>query len=186
MKGKRTGIDFSKHQVIETKSEGLLIHYLRRPDTIINAIKYINCEGIMAVTGDFGNWIFCREFHPAPDGGVSEGYWHEKLQIASTQHGMEYDPDRTRKNLQHQLDVALKEDYKGNDFEVMKEYIEGCLSLVDEEDDYKLFAYTEYPGFCDYEVVIFCKRYKPWLLAVFDGFDEICRRLKEKEVANEQ
>lgn len=39
---KRTDIDFTKHEVITTESDGLLIHYLKKPNTIHDSIKYIN------------------------------------------------------------------------------------------------------------------------------------------------
>ena len=31
MKGRRTGIDFEKHEVIVTKNDDCLIHYLEKP-----------------------------------------------------------------------------------------------------------------------------------------------------------
>ena len=73
MNTKRTEVDFSKHVVEITKQEGLFVCYIRVPGTITNSVKFINTNDIMAVTGDFGNWIFCREFHPSATGGVSDG-----------------------------------------------------------------------------------------------------------------
>ena len=55
MKGARTKIEFEKHEVLVTKTDDCLIHYLKKPNTRCNSIKYINCGGILAVTGDFGN-----------------------------------------------------------------------------------------------------------------------------------
>ena len=55
----------------------------------------------------------------------------------------------------------------------------------DHELDYTHYAYREQPNGLDYEDVIFIKDYKFWLKAVFDGFDEICRLLKEQESKNE-
>jgi hypothetical protein len=62
MKGKRTGIEFGEHEVLVTKTEECLIHYLKKPNTISDSIKYINVGGILAVTGDYGNWIFVENF----------------------------------------------------------------------------------------------------------------------------
>ena len=107
MIGKRTEIDFSKHEVIVQKNDLVSIYYLKKPNTVIDSIKYINCEGIMSVTGDYGNWIFCREFHPNERGGVSDGYWIEKLKIASSQEPLEFDKESTEKELLQRL-----EDYK--------------------------------------------------------------------------
>ena len=96
---KRTDIDFSKHEVIITKLDNVVepcvIHYLKLPDTRMNSIKFINCGGVLSVTGDYGNWIFCREFHPSEKEYVSGSYWEEKLRIASCQDPYEYDEDAT-------------------------------------------------------------------------------------------
>lgn len=181
MNGKRTGIDWSKHEVIVTKQDGLLIHHLKRPNTVIANIKYINTNGIMAVTGDYGNWIFCREFHPSDDGFVSDGYWKEKLVIASTQKPDEFDEDETRNSLE-----AYLADTDDPLDEKEKEYIEGCLNaLCDGELDYTYYAYRNGVGrFNDGEYVPFENRTKRWLAVVFDGFDEICRRMKENDENN--
>lgn len=184
VKGKRTGIDFSKHEVHVTEANGLLVHYIKKPGTICDSIKYINTNGILAVTGDYGNWIFCREFHPDPKGGVSDGYWKEKLCIASTQEPSEFDPEATKKELKHQLSRGLKEyGYTGDMLKRMQEYCRECLRHVDcDHWEYKKVAYDECPS--DYEAVVYIKKTKYWLLAVYDGFDEICRRMKENELVN--
>jgi hypothetical protein len=71
--GSRTNFDFSEHELIITKSDGLLVHTLKHKDyNKMYRFDFINTNGIMAVTGDYGNWMFCREFHPSPDGGVSD------------------------------------------------------------------------------------------------------------------
>ena len=182
-KGKRTGLDFSKHEVFVSQQKGVLIHHIKKPGTIHDNIKFINTNGIMAVTGDYGNWIFCREFHPSIDGFVESGYWKEKLGIASTQQSSDYDSDGTRERLQEELDGGLEEyGYIGPKLQQMKEYIEGCLQNVDDELDYLNFAHRELPWFCDHEQVIVVKITKPWLQCVFDGFDEICRRMKAGEI----
>lgn len=179
MRGKRTDIDFEKHEILITKTDEVLIHHLKKPNTLHNSIKYINCGGILAVTGDYGNWIFCREFHPSADGYVSDGYWYEKLRILSTQDGEEFDGEATKKALQERLN-EYKEDYGEDAREEVIEYYEECMNKCDEHElDYTHFAYREQPRGMDYEDVILEKDYKFWLKAVFDGFDEICRRLKE-------
>jgi hypothetical protein len=178
--GKRTGIDFSKHKVHVTRHEGFLMYYIKKPTTICDSIKYINTGGIMAVTGDYGNWIFCREFHPNAKEGVSDGYWEEKLEISSTQKAEEYDQEHTQSDIEAMLNGGLEEyGYTGSKLEEMKEYFNECLTRVDDELEYTSYAYRNYPSFCDHETVIFRKRTKYWLKAVFDGFDEICRRMKE-------
>jgi hypothetical protein len=171
--GKRTGIDFSKHEVIVTKQDGLLVHYLKKPGTICDSIRFINTCGILAVNGDYGNWIFCREFHPIEEGAVSDGYWCEKLRIASTQDGVEYSPEKTQERIRQLL--AEEEELEPDEIE----YLNQCLRLTDDEFQYTSYAYQQGPGrFGDGECVPLQKVLKPWLAAVFDGFDEICRRLK--------
>ena len=177
MKGKRTGINFEKHEVLVTKTDECLIHHLKKPDTMCNSIKYINCGGILAVTGDFGNWIFCREFHPDKDNSVSDGYWYEKLKILSTQDGLDFDGNATKEALAERLS-EYKEDKGENVNEEVIEYYEECMNKCDEHLlDYEFYAYREQPNGMDYDDVIIVKDYKFWLKAVFDGFDEICRRL---------
>ena len=59
----------------------------------INAIaadwQTVTCDNFLpdlcVVTGDVGNWMFCREFHPSSKGHVSDYYWVEKLQMSSSQ-----------------------------------------------------------------------------------------------------
>ncbi len=176
----RTNIDFSEHEIIVTKSEGLLIHYLKKPNTMYDSIKYINVGGVLAVTGDYGNWIFCREFHPSVDGYVSDSYWHEKLKILSTQEAMEFDGEATKAELLTKLNEY--KEHAGSDInEDIVEYYEECIKLCDEHElDYTHYAYREQPHGMDYDDVILVKDYKYWLKAVFDGFDEICKRLKQE------
>lgn len=172
---KRTDIDFNKHALTVTKAPGYMVHDFGVPGSSCNRIKYINTCGILAVTGDFGNWIFNREFHPSDDGYVSDSYWCEKLKIASTQDGYEYDEDGTHKRLLAEL--REEEDLT----EEEKEYLEECLRLTDCEFDYDYHAYQENVGrYEDGEYVVKVRRVKIWLQYIFDGFDEICRRLKEE------
>lgn len=182
MKGKRTGLDFSEHEVLVTKSDELLIHHLKKPNSYYDSIKYINTQGIMAVTGDYGNWIFCREFHPSPDGYVSGGYWCEKLSIASCQVYDHYDSEATTKEIKYRLDSKEYEDYSSEEErEAYKEFLEDSLNHVDDEVEYTHFVFRERPDFLDYETTIFKKELNVWLPYIFDGFEEICRRMKENE-----
>lgn len=70
----RTGIDFSKHELIIKETDDVTIHWLKIPNSIKKNIKFTNIEGNLVVTGDFGNWIFCRNFIPSGDGYVSDGW----------------------------------------------------------------------------------------------------------------
>ncbi len=178
MKGKRTELEFENHVLTVTEQDNLTVYHLKKPDTVCDNIKYINTNGILAVTGDYSNWIFCREFHPSSDGVVSEGYWREKLQISSCQQPSKYDPERTEEEIRELLkeeEEPLSEDDK--------EYLNELLSRIDDELDYTWYAYRGMPnkGRFDYENIPFCKTVSYHFLAVLDGFDEICRRMKEEE-----
>jgi hypothetical protein len=177
---KRTGIDFSKHELhlFISKERDERIYNFQIPNRQCCRLVFINSCGIMAVTGDFGNWIFCREFIPTKGGRVSDGYWCEKLQIASTQDSDEFDSDATQKEIEEYL--ANPEDPVTED---EKEYLEELLSLLNDEFDYMHYAHREGKGrFSDHERVPTCKRIKPWLLMVFDGFEEICSRVDENGI----
>ena len=185
---KRTNIDLSKHVIEVTKTENVLIHRFAIPNTYTNSVKFINTNGIMAVTGDFGNWIFCREFHPSADGMVSDHYWIEKLHIASSQVGEEFDSRLTRKEIELGLESQLEEyGYDGEELEEMKEYYNDLLDNVDySEWEYTSYAYSNKPNFLDAESVPFLKDTKSWLKVIFDCFDEICDRIKKESLVEQE
>jgi len=178
----RTSVDFSEHELHVTKTDEILIHHLKKPNTIIRNVKFINTQGIMAVTGDYGNWIFCREFRPSAGGSVSDGYWVEKLTIRSTQQGRLFSTEDTREVIQAGLDGELEEyGYEGDKLLLAKKFYEELLEHVDLfEHEYLAFAHNSLPDFMDHESVPFQQVVHPWLKAVFDAFEEICRREKEK------
>jgi hypothetical protein len=172
MKGKRTGLDFEKHELRIIEQDDLSVHYLRKPNTACDSIKFINTQGILAVTGDYGNWIFCREFHPGPKESVSDGYWKEKLKILSCQEAERFDAEKTEAQIRERLAEAdCPDEYK--------EYYSDLLIHIEEgEITYLYHALNDAPNGMDYEYIPLVKSVNPWLLTVFDGFDEICRRIK--------
>ena len=185
MKGKRSGLEFEKHELTVTHTDEpnilITVHRLKKPDTFTESMKFINTNGVLVVTGDWGNWIFCREFHPGPKNGVSDGYWCEKLQIASSQEPYEYDEDATRVGLNERLcDAEEPPDEK------TKEYLLECLDRCGEEFYYLAWAHDNMPHGYDHEYVVNRRKIKPWLQVVFDGFDEICRRMKEQSTIKEE
>jgi hypothetical protein len=101
---RRTTLDFSEHVFTKTQNDLVSIYKLKIPNTGTHQVKFICSEGITAVTGDFGNWIFCREFHPNKENYCSEGYFNEKLSIASEQTYSKYDSDETEKIIDDYLD----------------------------------------------------------------------------------
>jgi len=169
-------IDFSKHVVTETLTDEIKIWEFADPNTNIYGITFINCKGIMSVTGDVGNWIFCREFHPSAEGYVSDSYWCEKLTMTSSQNPYEFDSDATEKHINE-----LLQDEDEDLTEEGKEYLQGCLNHVGySEFEYDTFAYNNFPDDWDAESVPKCKKIQVWLLIVFDAFDEICRRMDKE------
>lgn len=184
--GKRTGMDFENHilTITEAKDFGV-IHYLHKPNTLTDSLKFINVGGVMSVTGDYGNWIFCREFIPSASSmRVSNGYMAEKLSISSCQEFKDFDHAATIAELKVKLqdykeDCAFEEKEEDDD---MIEYYETCIDKASEHKlDYTAYAYREMPKGIDYEDVVFIEDYKYWLKMVFDAFEEICLKLKEQE-----
>lgn len=180
---KLTDVDFSKHEVnIKDIPEefGVTIHELKIPGSSIYRVTFINAEGICAVTGDVGNWIFCREFIPSADGYVSEGYWQQKLTIASHQQHSSYSPGLTEEQIREDLNGGLEEyGWEGDELKEMKEYLQECLHHVDSEWDYRNFAYEEVPGFTGGDGVIWVEETNYQLKIVFDAFEEICNRIED-------
>jgi hypothetical protein len=179
----RTGINFKDHNLFITKTPSFSKYDLKSPKSdFIHRVVFINIDGVMIVKGDFGNWIFCREFYPSKKDGVSDHYWAEKLMISSIQDPYEFDPEETGNRIREMLYRGGLEDYgyTGEKLERMKIYLEECLNYVtDSEWEYTYFAYYNKPDFLDAESVILCKSLKSSLLAVFDAFDEICSRMEE-------
>lgn len=143
---KRTDVDFSKHVLNISKNDLVTIYDFAIPGTYSRSIKFINTCGIMTVTGDYGNWVFCREFHPDKD-GVSDGYWVEKLRILSCQDPYEFDTDTAREQIQELLGFrgmylsveekarleALKIKTPGDVLIALNKYELKDLSLTDED-----------------------------------------------------
>ena len=179
---KRTDVDFSNHIIEVTEQDGLLVHHFKHPEySKMYSVKFINTNGIMAVTGDYGNWIFCREFHPSKEGWVSDGYWHEKLSIASTQEGREFDHDATREEIERGINGGLEEwGYEGDTLDEAIEFYQTLLEYVDcSAWEYEAYAYSNIPGFMDAEDIPHSKKTKIWLQIVFDAFDTMCDRIKD-------
>ena len=176
MNDKRTDVNFDKHELtVVVDIPEVVIHKFKKPDSYHQSITFINAQGILAVTGDYGNWIFCREFHPAADNFVSDSYWCEKLRISSTQKISDYDPEGTKK----EIEERLKEDDLGED---EKDYLNDLFNYVDEcEERYMVYAHDNLPKNRDYEFIPITKKLNPWLEVIFDAFDEICRRKKNNK-----
>jgi hypothetical protein len=172
LRKKRTEINFAPYvlQEIKIAEPEIMIYRFGKPNTRCGSFVFINAEGVLTVTGDYGNWIFCREFYASADGYVSDGYWLEKLRNSSTQRPCEWDAELTRK----EIEKRIEEEELGNE---EKEYLEDLLNHLDDgEERYMIYAYDNMPDGYDYEYIPISKRLNYWLEAIFDAFDEICRR----------
>lgn len=186
-KEKRSHKDWSDHELniittnIGDTEDHIFIHELKKPDTRIQSVKFINTQGIMTVTGDYGHWIFCREFHPSPEGYVSDHYWLEKMQIATGQEPLQFDREGTRQAIHEKLSSLEEEGYEGEELKEVQKYFKKCLRHTDNELMYLYHAHMELPSWADFEFAIHCKKPEPWIPIIFDAFDEICRRLKKRQ-----
>lgn len=172
---KRTKVDFSNHELDIVENEHVLIHTLHKNNSNFLNVVFINCQGVLTVTGDFGNWVFCREFHPSADGFVSDGYWVQKLRMASEQTSSQFDREETVKEIQE-----FRKDYEDDIPEEIAEWLKTLEYYSDDEIEYTYHAYREKPGDIDYESVPFGKKSHIRLEIVFDAFDAICDKLKNK------
>lgn len=185
---KRTTVDFSKHIIIESHYQdgeyNLDVWDFKLSDSNYrHRIKFINSCGILAVKGDFGNWIFCREFHPSKDGFVSGGYWDEKLVINSEQEASKYSVEATRKAI-----YEFEKEHEDSE-EDIKDWIEALKDSVEDETEYVFTAYRETPRDIDYEDVPFEKERHHYLNVIYDAFDEMCKKsrkiMKNKSIVDE-
>lgn len=180
MTHRRTTLDFSKHEFKTYKDKYVTIYELKIPNTGMNSIQYINCCGTMSVTGDFGNWIFCREFHPSSNGNVSGGYWDEKLEISSVQKSHKYDSDKTLEKI-CEFEKNFETDFADELDEEIVDWIDTLKSSVDDEHEYIYHAYRDNPSNVEWESIPFGEVRHKWLDYIYDGFNEMCDRIKQQE-----
>ena len=179
-------IDFSKHIVIEThyKDENtghtLNIWDLKLPDSEYrNRIRFINSCGTLTVNGDFGNWVFCREFHPNAEdyNNIFSGYMTEKLHIHSEQTSATYDSERTLEAINEFEKQLIEEGKLENDIE---DWIDVLKNNVYDRIDYEHVAYRDTPDNIDYEEIPYIETIHPRLVIVYEAFNELCKRQKDE------
>ena len=178
--GKRTDLTYTDFSLFVRNTDDISIYKLKptNPNAPFGSITFINTNGIMAITGTYGNWILNREFHPYKDKNVSDMYWVEKLQIASTQKPLELDVDETREKIGR----LLNDDENELDEDEI-DYLEGCLNaLEDGELDYTYYAYRENCGsFSDGENVPFIEKPTTWLTLIFDAWEILAEKYNKNE-----
>ena len=185
----RTNLDWSKHQhrveIFKSDENEIRVDHLQIDRNRGLYVKFINTDDTLSVTGDFGNYIFCRPFVPSSEGYVSDHYWAEKLTYNSIQNfeQNDYDFDEIIKELEELLET-VEEDYSEvEDQEAVKDYIDSLIESASQNDklEYEYRAYRELkPDFIDYDFAPAYKKKRVSLQIVFDAFEEICRRIKEE------
>lgn len=175
---KRTEVDFSRHILTVIEGDLVNVYDFSIPNTRMNSILFIVGQGVTTVTGDYGNWVFCREFHPSKGEGVSGQYWDEKLQTYSVQKSHKFSSEETVKQIEI-FERDFEEMYGREMNEEELEWVEQLTDNVFDEFSYINTAYRENPSSIDYESVPFGEARHVWLNIIYDGFDEMCNRLKK-------
>ena len=175
---KRTEIDFSNHVLIIQENELVKIHWLKKPDSIEKNVKFINCEGSLIVKGDFGNWIFSREFIPnATKEKISDSYWDEKLELHSTQESEVWDESSIIEDIDRAILEIAEMGYDESEIEEATEFFKSARTYADNEIDYVCFCRENHPDFLNTEIIPNGKVRNNRLNIIYDAFEEICRRL---------
>ena len=180
---KRTDADFSKQLLKETHfkcektGHNLDVWELKLPNTNWYRVIFINSCGILTVDGDYGRYSFCREFHPSPNGYVSDHYWLEKLRIGNDLKWDEYDAEETKKEIKTLIKKGLKDyGYEGEELQKLKRQLTDLLDHVEGEISYKYHAYRDL-DIDDWELIPYVKQRNIRIDIIFDAFEEICKRL---------
>lgn len=193
-KGKRTQQDWSQHKwrrEVFTNPEGkeITIDHLQKGNSNAHYILFINDTRGLTVRGDYGNWVFCRNFIPSADTeSISGGYWMEKLTIGSTQKFEFLDFECIEQDFKDRFEGWMFEnDYNTSQLEEIEEWKNEMLEALEGKDriDYLYKAYrTPNPiGWSCEDFPHDHKKIPVRLNILFDGFEEICRQMKVKKKA---
>lgn len=179
MKGKRSGLDFSKHILEAHEStigdEKIWQHYLRIPGQKGLGVKFTNVAGVLLVTGDFGSYVFSRGFLPSAESEkVSEQYWLEKIRMHSIQKPCTYDTDETIIRLNEAITEA-DDKFSEEHVEEAREYYEDCKAHTEDEWEYISWVRDNMPSFMNQSEGDLVVGYKlhDQLPVVFDAYDRI-------------
>lgn len=174
---KRTKIDFSKHILEVEKTDKIAVYSFRLPEKKhYHSVIVICACGVTTITGDWGNWVFCREFHPCKNGKVSEGYWDEKLEIGSVQKSDVFDEDEAIR----EIDALLKENDDFDDETIM--FLNDLRGWTSDEFEYVQFIRDNKPqdGPLDYTDLPTGRIRHRWLDAIYDAFDVMCDLIEKQ------
>lgn len=179
----RTCVDLSKHELIEEISDVAKIWGLKNANSCYQKVNFINIDGVLLVTGDYGRWTFCREFHPGGE-GVSDSYWIEKLRYNSEQNPYNFSGELLKKQIDeyvlelidNNLDDFSSDDCIKKEIQFFREMKDECF---DSESEYIEYVKANAPHWI--ESIPMGQEINIQLLVIFDYFDEICKRIKKNE-----
>lgn len=190
MREKRTSVNFDKHEhrveIFKCKEKEIRVDHFQIGDSRMKYIKFVNTEDTLTVSGDYGNWVFCRPFVPSADGYVSDCYWFEKLRMLSEQKFDILDFDLIQQEIKELIDSGIKERFREDNEKTENAiaWFKELLDIAESEDhiEYTWKAYRDYsmPDFIEYEMIPFTKKIPTWIKIIFDAFDEICNRLEKQ------
>jgi hypothetical protein len=156
-----------------------VIYDFKKPDSIEHRVIVINAYGVCSVTGDFGKWIFEKEFHLSGNcTKINDGYILQNS--PRTQELYEWDGELVRK----EIEETIQQSYDIESDEMSDEENEYWSGLINATYD------------CEYTYIAKCmnrpsciesenipksrQKLNPYLLAIFDAFEEICGRTKDE------
>lgn len=167
-----TTIDWSKHILTVLQSDTTVIYTFADPETVIYKVVWIVGNGITAVTGDFGNWIFGAEFYPnIKQANVS--YMNGYLRHNSTQEISVWDDDEILESIEDFVN-NFESSYGREMDEDELDWIESLKNSSHDEIDYMFTAYRETPNNIETEDVPFSKKLNPYLNSIYDAFNQMC------------
>jgi hypothetical protein len=179
----RTNIDFTKHnytteKYTNTVGKEIRVDRLQISNDQCLMIQFMNTDKNLIVTGDFGDWIFSRPFHPSAKGMAADNYWVEKLELANNNVELKQNLDWV--SIKEQIQENIVETKLEEDQEQIELWQE-LLDYADNEDEieYIRFAYRE--SLLESEQIPMYKLMPSQLLVVFDAFNIICKRIAEQE-----
>jgi hypothetical protein len=171
-------IDFKNHVMTITKNGDITVVDFKKPDTNVYGITLIIGRGVTAVTGDLGNWIIGRELYPSTSGEkISRDYMDSKVKYASEQVTQKYSPAETLKQLK-QFQKSFKSDYGRPMDEEEKHWIKTLKELVEDEEDYRVFAYRDCPAMIEFEDVPIGFVRPVWLDFIYDAYDAMAKQIQ--------
>lgn len=154
-------MDFSKHVYTVSLQTGTY-SLETEPGKLLYAVHFRNMAGKCLVTGDFGSWVFSRQWHPAQEYSVSAHYFREKVESkpCSIDRLGVYNPAATRVNVQ-ECD------------ELTPEQVTELVAVVEDEEEFIELANGIRRHLAE-ELVSY--GLEPWLATIHQALEEMILR----------